>query len=98
MGSLALGPAAQQQIDFLARWKANQYYFYSEASIEFKGHPLLNPTARFTQDQVRRIVAYARERLSDIKLGYMGGSQAPRYIQYCSAAASGPSAEPGAYM
>ncbi len=65
-GGLPTEEEVKRQIDFLARWKANQYYFYSEASIEFKGHPLLNPTARFTQDQVRRIVAYGRERHIDV--------------------------------
>jgi len=61
-GPLPTEEEVKLQIDFLARWKANQYYFYSEASIELEGYPLLNPRGRFTQDQVRRIVAYARER------------------------------------
>lgn len=65
-GGLPTEDEVKRQIDFLARWKANQYYFYSEVSIEFKGHPLLNPTARFTQEQVRRIVAYGRERHVDV--------------------------------
>jgi len=65
-GGLPTEDEVKRQLDFLARWKANQYYFYSEASIEFKGYPLLNPTARFTQDEVRRIVAYGRERHIDV--------------------------------
>jgi hexosaminidase len=65
-GGLPTEDEVKRQIDFLARWKANQYYFYSEVSIEFKGHPLLNPTARFSQDQVKRIVAYGRERHIDV--------------------------------
>jgi hypothetical protein len=65
-GGLPTEDEVKRQIDFLARWKANQYYFYSEVSIEFKGHPLLNPTARFTQEQVKRIVAYGRERHIDV--------------------------------
>ena len=56
----------QRQIDFLARWKGNQYYFYSELSIELKGYPLINPGARYTQEQVRRIIQYARERHVDV--------------------------------
>src|SRR5262249_1619255 len=56
----------KSQIDFLARWKVNQYYFYSEASIELKKYPYLNPDSRFSQDQVRRIVAYGRERHIDV--------------------------------
>jgi hexosaminidase len=65
-GGLPTVEEVKRQIDFLTRWKANQYFFYSEASIELKGHPLLNPAARFTQDEVRRIVAYGRERHIDV--------------------------------
>ncbi len=56
----------RRQIDFVARWKGNQYYFYSEASIEFKGYPLVNAGARYSQEQVRRIIEYARARHVDI--------------------------------
>jgi hexosaminidase len=56
----------KRQIDFLAGWKGNQYYFYSEATIEFKGYPLINPGARYTQEQVRRIIDYARLRHVDV--------------------------------
>lgn len=54
------------QIDFLARWKGNQYFFYSEGNIELKGYPLLNPNARFTQSEIREIVSYARQRHIDV--------------------------------
>jgi len=50
----------KRQLDFLARWKGNQYYLYSEASIVLDGYPLLNPDAHFTKDQIREIVAYGR--------------------------------------
>ena len=56
----------KRQIDFLASWKGNQYYFYSEATIEFKGYPLINPGARYTREQVRRIIEYGRVRHVDI--------------------------------
>ncbi len=56
----------KRQIDFLSMWKGNQYYFYSEATIEFKGYPLINPGARYTQAQVRKIVEYARLRHVDV--------------------------------
>jgi hexosaminidase len=56
----------ERQIDFLARFKANQYYLYSEASIELDGYPLLNPEARYSKADIRRIVAYARERHVDV--------------------------------
>lgn len=56
----------KQQIDFLARFKTNQYYFYSEANIELKGYPLLMRDARFTQEDIKEIIAYARERHMDV--------------------------------
>ena len=56
----------KQQIDFIAKWKGNQYFFYSEGNIELRGYPLLNPQARFTQQQIRALVAYARERHIDV--------------------------------
>jgi hypothetical protein len=65
-GPLPTEEEIKRQIDFLARWKGNQYYFYSELSIELKGYPLINPGGRYSQDQVRRIIAYARERHVDV--------------------------------
>jgi hypothetical protein len=56
----------KHQLDFLALWKTNQYYFYSEGSIELKGYPLLMADARYTQDQVKDIIAYAKERHIDV--------------------------------
>ena len=65
-GSIMREEEIRRQLDFLARFKANQYYFYSEAAIELKGYPLLNPKARYSQDEIRRIIAYARERHIDV--------------------------------
>ena len=59
-GVMCTPDEVMRQIDFASRWKANQYYFYNEASIGLHGYPLLNPEAHFTQDQVRQIVAYGR--------------------------------------
>jgi len=56
----------ERQLDFMARWKGNQYFFYSEGNIELRGYPLLDPHARFTQQQIKDIVAYARERHIDV--------------------------------
>src|SRR5271157_3673410 len=61
-GPLPTEAEVKRQIDFLARWKINQYYLYSEASIALEGYPLLSPDAQFSQDEIRRLVAYARER------------------------------------
>jgi hexosaminidase len=65
-GPLPTVEEIQRQIDFLARFKANQYYLYSEASIELDGYPLLNPEGRYTKAEIRGIVAYARERHVDV--------------------------------
>jgi hypothetical protein len=65
-GALPTEKEVERQLDFLARWKLNQYYFYSEDSIELKGYSLLNPGGRFTQEEVRRIIAYGRERHVDV--------------------------------
>ncbi|MEP6595737.1 MAG: beta-N-acetylhexosaminidase [Ginsengibacter sp.] len=56
----------KNQINFLARWKTNQYYFYSEASIELGGYPLLMANARYTKKQVKDIIAYAKSRHIDV--------------------------------
>ncbi|MEA2539889.1 MAG: hexosaminidase, partial [Acidobacteriaceae bacterium] len=66
-GPLPTAKEIERQIDFLARWKANQYYVYSENSIELTGYPLLNPgNARLSKDEVRQIVAYGRQRHIDV--------------------------------
>jgi hypothetical protein len=65
-GQLLRVPEIERQIDLLARFKANQYYFYSEASIEFEGYELVNPDARYSRDEVRHIIEYARQRHVDV--------------------------------
>ena len=65
-GPLPTVQEVERQLDFMARWKENQYYFYSEDSIELKGFPLINPTGRFTQQEVRTIIGYARARHIDV--------------------------------
>ena len=65
-GPLPTESEVKRQIDFLARWKANQYYIYSEGAIELDGYPLLNPGGRFSKDQIKRIIAYGRERHVDV--------------------------------
>jgi hexosaminidase len=65
-GPLPTENEVKRQIDFLARWKANQYYIYSEGAIELDGYSLLNPEGRFSKDQIRRIIAYGRDRHVDV--------------------------------
>jgi hexosaminidase len=56
----------ERQIDMLARFKANQYYLYSEASVELEGYSLVNPDGRYSQEEIRRLIGYARLRHVDI--------------------------------
>jgi hypothetical protein len=50
----------------MARFKANQYYFYSEASIEFEGYDVVNPKGRYSREEVRHVIEYARQRHIDV--------------------------------
>jgi hypothetical protein len=65
-GPLPTEDEVKRQLDFLARWKANQYFIYSEGAIELDGYPLLNPDGRFSKQQIRHIIAYGRERHIDV--------------------------------
>jgi hypothetical protein len=65
-GGLPTEDEIKSQIDFLARWKINQYYFYNEVSIEMKGYPLINYNACYSQKEIKRIISYARERHIDV--------------------------------
>lgn len=65
-GQLLRVAEIKRQIDHLARFKANQYYFYSEASIELKGYELVSPDGRYTRQELRDIIAYARQRHVDV--------------------------------
>jgi hexosaminidase len=65
-GGLLTVEEIKRQIDFLARWKVNQYYFYNEVSIVLKGYESLNYGSAYTQQQIREIVAYAEERHMDV--------------------------------
>ena len=65
-GGLITTDEIKRQIDFLARWKTNQYYFYNEVSINMKGFAGMNYQAGYTQQEIRNIVAYGKERHMDI--------------------------------
>ena len=65
-GALLKEQEIKNQIDFLARWKVNQYYFYNEISIEMKGFPLINYNACYSQEQIKRIIAFGKERHIDV--------------------------------
>lgn len=65
-GPLPTVAEIERQLDFIARFKLNQYYFYAEANIELQGYPLLAYGARYSRQDIRRVVAYARERHIDV--------------------------------
>jgi hypothetical protein len=65
-GQLLRVAEVERQMDLLARFKVNQYYFYSEANVETPGFELVNPEARFTREEVRQLIAHARERHMDV--------------------------------
>ena len=61
-GGLLTEEEIRNQIDFLSRWKMNQYYFYNEVSIEMKSYPLISYNACYSQEQIKRIVSNARKK------------------------------------
>ncbi len=65
-GQLLRVPEIERQLDLLARYKANQYFFYSELNIEYDGFELVNPEGRYTQEEVRHVIDYARRRHIDV--------------------------------
>lgn len=65
-GPMSTVAQIEKQLDLIARYKGNQYFFYCETCIQLDGYPLLNPEAHFTKDQVRQIIAYGKQRHIDI--------------------------------
>jgi hypothetical protein len=65
-GKLLRVSEVERQIDLMAMFKANQYYFYSEASIEFEGYEVVNPNGRYSREEVRHVIEYARQRHIDV--------------------------------
>jgi hexosaminidase len=65
-GELLRVSEVERQLDTLALFKGNQYYFYTEASIEFEGYEVVNPMGRYSRDDVRHVIEYARERHIDV--------------------------------
>ncbi len=65
-GELLRVSEVERQMDLMARFKINQYYFYTEASIEFEGYDIVNPKGRFSREDVRHVIEYARHRHIDV--------------------------------
>jgi len=56
----------ERQLDLLATWKANQYFFYTETTVDMDGYRLPRKSSNWSKEDVRTIVAYARERHIDV--------------------------------
>ncbi|HEY8998147.1 MAG TPA: glycoside hydrolase family 20 zincin-like fold domain-containing protein, partial [Edaphobacter sp.] len=56
----------KRQLDLLARFKVNQYYFYVETNIELDGYRVLNISPAWTKTEIAEIVRYAAERHIDV--------------------------------
>ena len=65
-GELLRVSEVERQLDLMARFKANQLYFYSEASIELEGYGVANPNGRYSREDVRHVIEYARQRHIDV--------------------------------
>jgi len=65
-GELIRVSEVERQLDLLAHFKANQYFFYTEASIEFEGFDVVNPNGRYSREDVRHVIEYARRRHIDV--------------------------------
>lgn len=65
-GGLLKMSEIKAQIDFLAQWKTNQYYFYNEVSIELDGYEQMNYKQAYSKSEIREIIAYGRERHMDV--------------------------------
>lgn len=65
-GGLLKVDEIKRQLDFLARWKTNQYYFYNEVSIELEGYKGIQYKQSYSQAEIKEIVAYGRERHIDV--------------------------------
>ena len=65
-GAVLTVKEVKRQIDGLARWKANQYFFYVETDLDLPGYPLLHKDSSWSADDIGTIVRYARARHIDV--------------------------------
>jgi hexosaminidase len=65
-GAVPTVAEVKRQLDLLARFKANQYFFYVEANLRLEGYPLLQQPSDWTKQDIAEIVAYARGRHIDV--------------------------------
>lgn len=65
-GGLLKVDEVKRQIDFLAKWKTNQYYFYNEVSIRLKDYAGFQYKQSYTQTEIKDIIAYGKQRHVDV--------------------------------
>jgi len=65
-GELIRVSEAERQIDLMARFKMNQMYFYTEASIGYEGYDIVLPNGRYSKTDVRHVIDYARAQHIDV--------------------------------
>lgn len=65
-GGLLTLDEIKKQIDFLAKWKTNQYYFYNEVSIELDGFQALGYKTGYSKKDITEIIAYGKQRHMDV--------------------------------
>ncbi len=65
-GAILTVDEVEHQIDTLAQWKGNQYFFYVETDLDLKGYPLLHKSSNWSPQDIHTIVDYARLRHVDV--------------------------------
>ena len=65
-GGVLTVPEVKRQLDALSQWKANQYFFYTETTIDLAGYPLLHQSSNWSAAEIREIIDYARPRHIDV--------------------------------
>ncbi|WP_260706752.1 beta-N-acetylhexosaminidase [Edaphobacter flagellatus] len=64
-GAVQTMPEVERQIDLLARFKVNQYYWYSETGF-IQNEPLLQYGSSWSREQIAHVIEYARQRHIDV--------------------------------
>jgi hexosaminidase len=65
-GAILTVAEVERQLDLLAEFKANQYFFYVETDLDLDGYPLLHKDSNWSKQDIRTIVDYARQRHIDV--------------------------------
>lgn len=65
-GGLLKVDEIKRQIDFLSKFKINQYYFYNEVSIALDGFEELSFNQGYNKSEIRDIINYGKQRHIDV--------------------------------